>query len=104
MSAINKLLERRDSVRSDYEEVNPMLFDAAALETEQEKLPTALDTFDETAFHSLVDYITVYSSEDVRVTFKDGTEIISEKNIHGFYYPLLYLFSLLIFILQLPLF
>ncbi|MCD8015248.1 MAG: recombinase family protein, partial [Lachnospiraceae bacterium] len=40
-----------------------------------EKLPTVLETFDETAFHSLVDYITVYSNEDVRVTFKDGTEI-----------------------------
>lgn len=148
VSAINKLLERRDSVRADYEEVKPMLFDTSALETKQEelreetqlvadlvqqcirenasvaldqndyqkrydalvarynkandrleavtaeindkelrkatiedclaameKLPTALDAFDETAFHSLVDYITVYSNDDVRVTFKDGTEI-----------------------------
>ena len=40
-----------------------------------EKLPTALDAFDETAFHSLVDYITVYSADDVWVMFKDGTEI-----------------------------
>ncbi|MCD8133190.1 MAG: hypothetical protein LUE19_04975 [Clostridiales bacterium] len=40
-----------------------------------EKLPTVLEAFDETAFHSLVDYITVYSADDVRVMFKDGTEI-----------------------------
>ncbi|MCD8131195.1 MAG: hypothetical protein LUE16_07945 [Lachnospiraceae bacterium] len=40
-----------------------------------EKLPTALDAFDEAAFHSRVDYITVYSVDDVRVMFKDGTEI-----------------------------
>ena len=31
--------------------------------------------FDERLWCSLVDYITVYGKEDVRVTFKDGTEI-----------------------------
>jgi hypothetical protein len=32
-------------------------------------------TFDERLWCSLVDFITVYSKEDIRVTFKDGTEI-----------------------------
>ena len=33
--------------------------------------------FDERLWCSLVDYITVYGKEDIRVTFKDGTEIKS---------------------------
>ena len=31
--------------------------------------------FDESLWHSLVDYATVYSYKDMRFTFKDGTEI-----------------------------
>ena len=31
--------------------------------------------FDINMWFSLVDFITVYSKEDIRVTFKDGTEI-----------------------------
>ena len=31
--------------------------------------------FDESAWFALVDHMTVYSKEDVRVTFKDGSEI-----------------------------
>ena len=34
-----------------------------------------IKTFDERLWCSLVDFITVYSKEDIRVTFKDGTEI-----------------------------
>ena len=38
----------------------------------QEKL---LTEFDEKLWCSLVDYATVYDKDDVRFTFKDGTEI-----------------------------
>ena len=31
--------------------------------------------FDERRWSSLVDFVTVYSEKDIRVTFKDGTEI-----------------------------
>ena len=31
--------------------------------------------FDTRLWGSLVDFITVYSKDDIRVTFKDGTEI-----------------------------
>jgi hypothetical protein len=34
-----------------------------------------IKTFDERLWGSLVDFITVYSKDDIRVTFKDGTEI-----------------------------
>lgn len=71
----NKANNRLEAVTA---EINDKELRKATIEyclAAMEKLPTALDAFDETAFHSLVDYITVYSNEDVRVTFKDGTEI-----------------------------
>lgn len=34
-----------------------------------------LTKFDEEAWYTLVDYTTVYSKDDIRFTFKDGTEI-----------------------------
>ena len=34
-----------------------------------------IEKFDERLWGSLVDFITVYSKENIRVTFKDGTEI-----------------------------
>lgn len=35
----------------------------------------SIQEFDERLWGSLVDFITVYSKDDIRVTFKDGTEI-----------------------------
>lgn len=34
-----------------------------------------LTDFDPLLWHSLLDYITVYAKDDIRFTFKDGTEI-----------------------------
>ena len=31
--------------------------------------------FDEDLWYSLIEYVTVFDREDIRVTFKDGTEI-----------------------------
>lgn len=36
-----------------------------------------LTEFDERLWFSLVDFATVYGEDDVRFTFKDGTEIIT---------------------------
>lgn len=47
-----------------------------------ECIGTAIDDFDEGMWISLVDYMTVYSKDDVRVTFKDGTEIKAEKQLN----------------------
>jgi site-specific DNA recombinase len=40
-----------------------------------EKTPDTLTEFSVEAFSSLVDFITVYSEKDIRVTFKNGQEI-----------------------------
>ena len=42
---------------------------------ELRKQETVLEEFDEGLWGTLVDFITVHSKEDVRVTFKDGTEV-----------------------------
>lgn len=39
------------------------------------RMPEMVDCFDEGAWHPLVDYVTVYSKDDVRFTFKNGIEI-----------------------------
>lgn len=38
-------------------------------------LPETVDCFDEGAWYALVDFLTVYSKDDVRFTFKNGMEI-----------------------------
>lgn len=38
----------------------------------QKKLVTE---FDEDLWYSLIEYVTVFEKEDIRFTFKDGTEI-----------------------------
>ena len=40
-----------------------------------EKTPDTLTEFSVESFSSLVDFITVYSEKDIRVTFKNGQEI-----------------------------
>ena len=44
---------------------------AEALESQSK----SLTEFDEGLWGTLVDFMTVYSKEDISVTFKDGTEI-----------------------------
>jgi len=36
------------------------------------RLPEAVNYFDEWAWYALVDFLTVYSKDDVRLTFKNG--------------------------------
>ncbi len=40
-----------------------------------ERMPDAVDSFDEGAWYVLVDHATVYGRDDVRFTFKNGMEI-----------------------------
>ena len=41
----------------------------------EKSLSIRLTEFDEGLLGTLVDFMTVYSKEDISVTFKDGTEI-----------------------------
>lgn len=38
-------------------------------------LPEQVEVFDEGTWYALCDYITVYSKDDIRVTFQNGMEI-----------------------------
>jgi len=42
---------------------------------ELRKLPETCEQFDEDTWYALVDYVTVYSAEDIRFTFNNGAEI-----------------------------
>lgn len=42
---------------------------------ELKKQDDVVTEFDESLWYSMVDYVTVFNKEDVRFTFKDGTEI-----------------------------
>ena len=44
-----------------------------------QSLPEQVEIFDEGAWYALRDYITVYSKDDVRVTFQNGNQGV--KNI-----------------------
>lgn len=77
----NSLVRRYDKTKEQYEAVTEKIKDSRS---RNEQLEIFIDNlndqnligkFDERLWCSLVDYITVYGKEDVRVTFKDGTEI-----------------------------
>ncbi len=57
-------IQRRQTQRADYE----------AFLKAFEKLPDQLTEFALETWHSLVDFATVYSENDIRFTFKNGQE------------------------------
>ncbi|MCD8111137.1 MAG: recombinase family protein [Clostridiales bacterium] len=70
----NNTKERLDTVTA---EIDQKELTRAALTDFQKALGSRqqlLTKFDEEAWYTLVDYATVYSKEDIRFTFKDGTE------------------------------
>lgn len=42
---------------------------------ELERQDEVATEFDENIWYSLIDFVTVFNKEDIRFTFKDGTEI-----------------------------
>ncbi|MCC8078395.1 MAG: hypothetical protein LIO60_08685 [Oscillospiraceae bacterium] len=42
---------------------------------ELKKLPQTYEQFDEDTWYALVDYVTVYSKDDIRFTFNNGAEV-----------------------------
>jgi len=74
-SRLNDVQERLDAVsqaiteKQAYREKIEIFLDGLQ---KQEELVAG---YDEDLWYSLVEYVTVFSKEDVRFTFKDGTEI-----------------------------
>ena len=76
------LVERFENAKRRFEEIGTLL---AGIKVRQEMMEAFIDSlrkqsgliseFDEQLWYSLVDSVTVYSKNDVRVVFKDGTVI-----------------------------
>jgi len=78
----NALAERFDKTQSRLDEVSSQIIDKNARREMMElfmknfkKQSGAVTEFDENLWLSMVDYITVNSKDDIRVMFKNGTEI-----------------------------
>lgn len=76
------LSERLDRTKEQLDEVGNAITEKQAKRekiemfiSELKKQDEVVTRFDENLWYSLVDYVTVFSKEDVRFTFKDGTEI-----------------------------
>lgn len=77
----NGLVERYEKTKAEFDKVTQAIIDKETrkklmdqfLRTIKEQEP--IMQFDERLWASLVDFVTVYSEKDIRVTFKDGTEI-----------------------------
>jgi site-specific DNA recombinase len=76
------LVLRFDTVKARFEEVSELVSSkkargelVGAFVAELGKQGGLITDFDERLWYSLVDFVTVYSENDVRFTFKDGTEI-----------------------------
>ncbi len=77
----NGLVSRYETVKTRFDEVTQAIADKADRKKLLEQFLHTVETqepvtqFDERLWSSLVDFVTVYSEKDIRVTFKDGTEI-----------------------------
>ncbi|MCD8300913.1 MAG: recombinase family protein [Clostridiales bacterium] len=81
MERYNGLVSRYETIKEEYDIVVQTIADNVARKKEMEQFIHTLSSlepieqFDESLWSSLVDYVTVYSEKDIRVTFRDGTEI-----------------------------
>lgn len=89
LRAANQVIDQKEQFIAIYEQVLAKSLGTTALESELSELETEINIaamkelrsreplteFRETDWLAMVDYITVHSKKDIRVTFKDGTEI-----------------------------
>ena len=86
ISAMNKIVKSKGQIISDFEMIKNEIFDTEAhdddrkekLERFIQNLKKQRDTiteFDNDLWLSMVDYVTVNSKDDIKVTFKDGAAI-----------------------------
>ena len=77
----NGLVSRYEAVKAQFDEVTQTVSDKADRKKLLEQFLHTVETqkpiaeFDERLWSSLVDFVMLYSEKDIRVTFKDGTEI-----------------------------
>ena len=77
----NGLVERYEKTKAEFDKVTQAISDKEARKKLMEQFLRAIEgqepitKFDERLWTSLVDFVTVYSEKDIRVIFKDGTEI-----------------------------
>lgn len=77
----NGLVERYEKTKAEFNEVTQAIADKEARKKLMEQFIRIIEEqepitkFDERLWASLVDFVTVYSEKDIRVTFKDSTEI-----------------------------
>ena len=76
------LADRFDQTKARLDEVGNAITEKQAKKEQIERFLVELERqdgvateFDENLWYSLVDFVTVFNKEDVRFTFKDGTEI-----------------------------
>ena len=76
------MVSRSEAARARYDKVEKSIKELHAKSKRLEafvqaiaKQGKAVTAFDEGLWGTLVDFMTVYSKEDISVTFKDGTEI-----------------------------
>ena len=76
------LVERFETAKARLEEVQAAITEKQAQRKMMENfmevlrgLPEQVDYFDEGAWYAMVDFVTVYGKEDVRITFKNGMEV-----------------------------
>lgn len=81
-SNYNQLVKRYDSAKAEYDTIGLQIHEVQAQKAnvesflkELEKQDQLITEFDEEAFNALLDYITVYTREDIRFTFKDGSTV-----------------------------
>ena len=77
----NGLVKRYEKAKAEFNKVTQTIADKEARKKLMEQFIQTIEKqepiteFDERLWASLVDFVTVYSEKDIRVTFKDGTEI-----------------------------
>ena len=81
-SRYESLVKRFDETKASYDAVCAEIYDKRIRRATVEqfladlaKHDSVMTDFEPEAWHSLVDFVTVYSAEDIRVTFKNGKEI-----------------------------
>ena len=78
----DELVSRFDEAKAQHEKTQSAITQIKAQRhmmdmfiSELQEMPNLITEFDESAWYSLLEFITVYSKENIKVTFRDGTEI-----------------------------
>ncbi|MDE6890405.1 MAG: recombinase family protein [Lachnospiraceae bacterium] len=84
LKALNRICTEKDEVMANLEAVRNTVFDTAGQERREKaeqylrhfaKQEDIIMKFEDDIWYALADYVTVYDKQDIRCTFKDGTEI-----------------------------